>query len=311
MKNKKTVVGLASATAVLILGASTLALFTAKDDSNFKAKAGTLGIEVDSLKMENPDNINPGDNDPSNPEDAVAGTEHEFEYTVENLGTKSARTRHTIILSVTENNSDKVLDARHMVMFGNDKELVEKSYVLEDNSEVSELKDGQFVKAIKYVFISDVFDGVGKDIKDGGSAEKENIENIVSENDKGKVEKTYTYDFGLLRTATNKYQEADFHIDVIVEAMQYRNTNESDWETVTRVERTYSTADVNGTYVPSHDEDKDGNKLSSEYLDHVFEKHTSEETVEPSEDNSEESSEIVNSETSENSPEVSTETENN
>ncbi len=308
MKNKKTVVGLASATAVLVLGASTLAMFTAKDESDFKAKAGTLGIEVDALKMENPNNINPGDNDPSNPADAVAGTEHEFEYTVENLGTKSARTRHTIILTATENGTSNVLDARHMIMFGNDKELVKKFYVLEDDTEVSELKEGQFVKAVKYIFISDIFDGVGKDIKEGGSAEKETVENVVSENKNGKVEKTYTYDFGLLRSATNKYQAADFHIDVIVEAMQYRNTDKSDWETVTRVERTYSTANVNGTYVPAQDEDKDGNKLSSEYLDHVFEKHTSEEPVEPSESNSEESSEVVNSETS---TEVSTKTENN
>lgn len=309
MNKKKVIIGLSSTLSVAVLGLGALALFTAKDDSDFKAKVGTLGIEVDDLDMTNPLNINPGDNDPSNPTDAVAGTEHVFEYTVSNLGTKSARTRHTIIL--TADKGDTILDARYMCLFNVESdELAKKTYVLEDGTEVSSLSEvgeNEFVKAVKYVFLSDIFDGVGTDVKNGGPAEKEDVEGVVTEED-GKVEKTYSYDFALLRGATNKYQGADFNIDVVVEAMQYRNTDETDWETVTTVKRTYSTADVDGTYVPAQDEDSEGNKLDSEYLDHVFEKHTSsseESTEEASSESSEESTTEEESSETESSEETS------
>lgn len=303
MKNKKVIIGLSSTLSVAVLGLGALALFTAKDDSDFKAKAGTLGIEVDDLDMTNPLNINPGDNDPSNPEDAAAGTEHIFEYTVSNLGTKSARTRHTIILTV--NKGETLLDARYMCLFNVDSdELVKKIYVLEDGTEVSnlsEIGENEFVKAVKYIFLSDIFDGVGTDVKEGGPAEKENIEGVVTEED-GKVEKTYAYDFALLRGATNKYQDADFNIEVVVEAMQYRNTDESDWEAVTTVKRTYTTADVDGTYVPAQDEDSEGNKLDSEFLDHVFEKHTSSDEKPEEKPSDNETSEEESTEDTENTP---------
>lgn len=297
MKNKKLAIGLATTTSFAILSLSAFALFTARDDSDFVAKAGNVNVEVDDLSMTNPLNINPGDNDPNNPEDAAAGTDHIFEYTVTNLGNKSIRTRHTIMLSATDS-SEELLDARYLGLYINDEEIISKTYVLEDGTEVEELEEDeeQMVKAIKYVFISDIFDGYGKAISDGGDAEKESLAGIIKANDDGIVEETYTYDFALLRDASNKYQNADFHIDVIVEAMQYRNTNESDWETVTTVSRTFSTADVEGLYVPGMNEDANGNPLDSEYLNEEStlegnsETEIPEETITSEESSSEESS---------------------
>lgn len=289
MKNKKLTIGLATTAAFAILGLSAFALFTARDDSDFIAKAGTVDIEVDDIGMTNADNINPGDNDPANPEDAVAGTEHVFEYTVSNLGNKSVRTRHTIILTALDGEDASLLDARFLGLFKNDHEIGVKTFVLEDGTEISNLdtlKDDDVITAVKYVFMGDVFDGFGESIANGGSAEKEALADVVRADEiTNEVSRTYYYDFGLLRQASNIYQAADFKIDVIIEAMQYRNTTEEDWETVSTVTRTFSTADVEGLFVPNRDEDSQGNKLDEEFLDNATTPSVPEEDVEqPSEE---------------------------
>lgn len=264
--NKKQKIGLISATAVLavgIVGASSLALFTARTDSDFQAKAGTVDIELDKLDMTNPLNINPGDNDPNNPEGAVNGTEHVFSYEVANTGNKSVRTRHTIILNVDKAGaSEEALDARYLALFIKDKEIADKAYVLEDGREVTSLDNVTgAVAAVKYIFISDIMDGKGTALETGGDAEKEELTDVIKADASGDVEKTYTYDFSLLRDADNKYQAADIHFSVVIEAMQYRNTNESDWTEVSRVVRDYSTANVESNVVPASDENKDGDKI--------------------------------------------------
>lgn len=308
MKNKKMAIGLATTASFAILGLSAFALFTARDDSDFIAKAGNVNIQVDSLSMTNHTNINPGDNDPNNPEDAIEGTNHIFEYTVTNVGTKSVRTRHTIILTAEDENGE-LLDARYLGLFNNDVEIITKTYILEDGTEVEELDESneEFVKAIKYVFLGDIFDGYGEAIADGGDAEKESLAGVIKEDDNGIVSSTYYYDFALLRNASNKYQDATFKIDVVIEAMQYRNTNESDWETVTTVSKTFTTADVEGIYVPGMNEDSEGNPLSSEFLNEeatiaLPEKESSEEISSeeiPSEESSDEISESQIVETTE------------
>ena len=264
--NRKTKIGLIVGTitlSVAVITAGALALFTARTDSNFSAKAGTVTIELDELAMTNSENINPGDNDPSNPEGSVEGTTHDFTYVVTNTGNKSVRTRHTVMLTVDKaGESEQLLDARYLALFQDAKEIASKTYVLEDDSEVTNIdKETKKVKAVKYVFISDVFDGKGKNIEDGGDAEKETVSGVVKENEKGDVEKQYSYDFSLLRTATNEYQASDISITVTIEAMQYRNTNDADWSESATVIRKYSNADVKASVVPASNEDKNGNEI--------------------------------------------------
>ena len=254
---------------IAILGLSVFALFTARDDSDFIAKAGTVNIDVQILSLTNSDNINPGDNDPSNPEDIEATTDHVFEYKISNLGTKSARTRQTLIL--TAKNPEQTLDARFLAFFKDGEEIESKTYVLDDDTEVTSLEGiagERYVKAVKYTFVGDTFDGLGDDISAGGNAEKESFDGIVKQSEEiSEVSKIYSLDFALLRGAGNKYQAADFVIDVVVEAMQYRNTDENDWNTVSTVSRTYSTAEVGQKVVPARDEDKSGNKLDDKFID--------------------------------------------
>lgn len=258
-KQKLITASVAGATAMVALIGGTLALFTARADSDFTAKAGTVSVNVDKLAMTNSGNINPGDNDPSNPEGAVAGTDHDFTYVVTNKGTKSIRTRHSLILTCTENTKDaKLLDARYLALYNNKAEVVTKSYILEDDSEVTSLQNvTKKVKAVKYVFLSDVFNGVGKD------AEVETLQGVIAEKD-GVVSKEYLLDFALLRGATNEYQACNVNIEVVVEAMQYRNTAESDWNEVSRVVRQFSTADVNINVIPDENEDINGKAFKSE-----------------------------------------------
>lgn len=246
---------------IALVAGCAYALFTARTDSDFFAKAGTVRIALDNLKLTNPENINPGDNDVTNPEDATGGTEHEFTYSVANEGNKSIRTRHSIIITCDENGeSTEPLDARYFEMLVDEKEIEDKIYVLSDGSTKKEVGTGDFVSAVKYTFYGDVMDGKGTSMKDGGDAEKEDVSGVVKQNG-DKVEKTYSYDLAMLRTAPNKYQGCDLNIEVIVEGMQYRNTNNDDWSVVGTVTKKFSTADVNVNVVPAYDEDKNGNKI--------------------------------------------------
>lgn len=247
---------------VALLFAGALALFTARADSDFSAKAGTVDIDVNNLDLTNATNINPGDNDPANPSEAAPGTEHVFTYDVYNLGNKSVRTRHTIIITVDKaGDSKELMDARYFALFKNKNEITDKTYVLKDGKEVKSLSDSDECVAVKYIFLSDIMDGLGVDIEKGGDAEKESISGVIKQTDKDVVA-SYSYDLVMLRTAPNSYQACDVNIEVIAEGMQYRNTDDNDWSIAGIVTRKYSTADVSTNVVPARDEDKDGNPIS-------------------------------------------------
>lgn len=249
--------------AALIVGCA-LALFTARTDSDFYAKAGTVRIEVDELELTNPDNINPGDSDPNNPADAAGGTEHIFSYDVTNNGNKSVRTRHSIIITCDKaGDNDEMLDARFFEMLDKDgDELEEKLYILDDDTTKKEVGTDDVVKAVKYTFYGDVMDGKGTDIEDGGDAEKEDVSGTVKQKD-GEVSKTYSYTLAMLRQAKNSYQGCDVNIEIVVEAMQYRNTDNDDWSIAGIVSKTYTTSEVNMNVVPAYNEDKNGNVIDS------------------------------------------------
>jgi hypothetical protein len=218
-------------------------------------------IDLKDLELTNSLNINPGDNDPSVAEDAAEGTEHTFTYDVYNTGNKSIRTRHTIILTANEAGESEVsLDARYLALFQEGTEIASKTYVLSDGSEVSDLSGvTKSVKAVKYVFISDVFDGKGTSLDKNGDAEKETLTGVVQQNDAGDVTKEYSYDLSLLVGASNEYQACDVEIEVLIEAMQYRNTTDDDWSEAAIVVKQFSSEDVSLDVVPASNEDRKGN----------------------------------------------------
>ena len=277
---KGLIIGGISMSAIAIIGISSLALFTAKTDSDTAAKA--------EITLTNAQNVNPGDNDPNVPDDANEGTEHSVIYTVSNLGTKSVKTRQTIVITCDEaGKSEKLLDARYLALFKAGAELTKKSYVASTGEEYDSLEAFEtslssdtedsveketsdnggtpYIKAIKYIFYADSFDGFGLDIKKGGNAEKEDGFSVVSaasDEENAPVEKEYSFDLALMREANNDYQGTDITVEVLVEAMQYRNTEDVDWEAITKVQRKFSSADMDTLTVPNEDEDKEGNKIT-------------------------------------------------
>lgn len=252
---KKIIIPILSLAFIILIG-SAFALFSGNAKSDFIAELGTVEFELKNLNLTNSDKIAPGNGDnnyfsnsTNKEQDLVT---HEFSFVGENLGTKSVRTHYSILLTA-ENNGHE-LDAGYMYLTDNNGvELENKSFLDKDGNNVSE--NFEDIAAVKYEFDGEIFDGRGKDILDGGEAEKEKAG--IEENDNGDVEQKYSYQFVLSRDAKNDYQNADISIDVVCEAMQYRNTKNSDFEKI-RVKKTYTTKDINADLVPSKDEDKDG-----------------------------------------------------
>ncbi len=231
-KRKSIVVAIALSVVLLLSG--TLALFTSRSSSDFKAQSGTVVLEVVGLNLTNSTNINPGDMDPANSGDEYSeGTPHEFSYTVYGTGSKSIRTRQTILLSVDKaGESEDSLDASVLKLFehGTENELFAEEiideetgivlqgryYILSDDTEIKDLSELDelrkndetlFVKTVKYIFMGNIYDGLGKDITKGGNAEKEDPDNLLSivpnvklvqEDANGDIKEDFVYDFGIL-----------------------------------------------------------------------------------------------------------------
>lgn len=251
MENKKIkLIAGSSIIAAAVLGIGAFALFTDNDNDNIKAKAGTVGVDLANINLTNSGNINPGDNDetvPStyipDPDDPlykdedkdgkgdpvpIVSTPHDLTFNVSNTGNKSIRTRQTIIVTCKDT-KENVLDPSYLsllvekgVEIGSNKEIEKKSYILDNGNEVTEIKKDDKITAIKYQIISDTFDGVGK------AAELE--EETTVKNEKDVAVTSYTYLLKMDSATPNQYQGAKINIDIVIEAIQYRNTANSDWQ---------------------------------------------------------------------------------
>ena len=204
--------------ALSIVGSMGLAFFTDTDTTSAAAKAGSVDISVSALEIENSGNVNPGDEDPHVPDESREGTPHKFEFEVTNSGNKSVVTRNIITLNVIKDNT--ILDASVLALYDNGNELGEK-YVQVEGSDTfikaDEYNGGKII-AIRYIVNGESLNGTGD------AAEVESGITATSA--------TYTYALSLSLEATNAYQLADINSEIVVQAMQYRNTQDSTWETV-------------------------------------------------------------------------------
>lgn len=214
-KNKKNKISLlVGGASIAILGAGSLALFSDRAATGVTGKAGTLGIDVNSFDMTNKGNINPGDNDEKVSEKAST-TPHDITFNVENTGNKSVRTRHTLLVSLKGENG--VLNPSVVsVLKAKGQELEGKEY-LDAEGKVT---DAEKAVAIKYVVLSDVINGTG--------------DNAEVETDGKDAKQSYKYLLKMDKDAKNEYQGADLNIDLIVDAIQFRNTTEEDWTNVSK-----------------------------------------------------------------------------
>ena len=105
-----------------------------------------------------------------------------------------------------------------------DQEVVKKYYEVDGEfltqEEYDALEEG-FCTAIKYVIASDIFDGVGD------NSEKEEVSTVTEED--GIAMTSYTYQLAMNHLAGDEYQGENVDINVSVFAIQYRNTDASEW----------------------------------------------------------------------------------
>lgn len=217
---KKKVSALALGVSGIVIAGASLALFTDRASLNTKGTAGTLGLDVKELNMTNKDNINPGDNDPEALKNTQSTTPHEITFSVTNTGNKSIRTRHTFVLNVKDTKGVNLDPSVIEILNNEDKkvELTGKKYI--DSKGVETDTKSNDVVAIKYVILSDTLNGIGA----GDAVEKE---------EGGKEgQQNYKYHLKMSKNAENEYQGATVNMDVVIEAMQYRNTTDDDWKEI-------------------------------------------------------------------------------
>ena len=213
-----------SAAAVAIVGSSTMAFFKDSKTLNTEGTAGDVTIAVDSINLTNAGNINPGDNDPSiaNKAGVRGGTEHDLTYKIANSGNKSVVVRSVITLDV----EGDLATAPAYFLLDN---ATQKDLSLSSNVETYYEVNGKYikkaeyntgaVKSIRYVITERPMNGVGQ------NAETET--NAVDG-----TGYTVTYPVAMSINTADEYEKKKLDIDVVVQAMQYRNTADSDWTTV-------------------------------------------------------------------------------
>lgn len=265
MKNKKKIVVGSLVGALSLLTIGSFAFFSDLSTSSVTGKGGTVDVSISDVVLTNSQNINPGDEDPSvektyvpvpgdplyNKEDPtaevkVSTTPHDITFNITNNGSKSIRTRQTFVLKVTKDN--KTLDPRVFSILNTDSQELGtnaeiKSYILADGSEVSSVNENDSVTAIKYQLVSDIFDGVGD------SAETETVSTVKAVN--GVASQNYNYILSMKKNSKNTYQDANVSVDVIVEAMQFRNTTPDDWKVVSTSTITGTTTNESVSVVPN------------------------------------------------------------
>ena len=169
MEKKKLIIAGSTTAAVAILGLGAFALFSDNAVGGTASKAGTVDVELGDVELENAGNINPGDNDETIPETyipdpndplykdededgigdpvVIPTTSHDLTFDVSNVGTKSIRTRQTLIVTCEQEiDGEKViLDPSYLslliergVELGSIDGLGTKTYILSDGSEVAE-----------------------------------------------------------------------------------------------------------------------------------------------------------------------------
>lgn len=229
MNNKLKVAGMGILGTALV-GAGTFAFFSAKSEKTLDAaKVGTVAVEAGAeLKHEGDlNNLNPGDNDKTVSATNRKGTDHEFKISVKNTGNKSVMVRN-IVEVVAKNSEGKEVELKdkegHQVVLITDAQKSELSV-----GDTSVAKENRGMKgdpiALTYAkdnksatFTSDQFALNGTEEKEGGV-------DIDA--------KSVVYDLGLAKEVTNDLLAGGtIELKIKTQAMQYRNTGDSDWKTI-------------------------------------------------------------------------------
>lgn len=234
-KNKKIIaIGGASLAAVAALAAGTFAFFTDGATKETSGTAGKVAISMTELGLSNKENINPGDEDETKSTEARKGTDHDLTFNVTNTGNKSIMTRNVITLSV-EAEDGTVLDPSYYSLKADDNnELTEKYYSTNGTTFVKATGNEAIpngAKYIRYVTTQVALNGAGTEAgveKDATAVDRTDAKTTA---DITGVD--YDYILKLAKeTPDGAYELSTLNIEVEVQAMQYRNTTDAEWETL-------------------------------------------------------------------------------
>lgn len=233
-KKKITIAGAASVVAIGAVAAGAFAFFSDTAESATSGTAGLVDVDISSdMELTNSENINPGDNDPDKPDDARPGTPHELTFAVANSGNKSIMTRNVITLSVKDSAGAIDMDPSvyRLLYDDNGTELVEKYYSADGITFTSEKHED--CKYVRYITTQVALDGkvgsTGQETEDGITEGAVGNGATVGE---GKDNVSYAYTLMMELDTTDEYELSKLQIDLEVQAMQYRNTNNTAWDTI-------------------------------------------------------------------------------
>ncbi len=246
---------LAVTSAIAILVISAFALFSDNEEKGTSGTIGTVGISLSDPTLSNDDNINPGDYDPNNPDDANPGTDHDLAFTISNTGNKSVDVRNMIVISVADE-AGHIYDPTVFSLYTEKDgeyakagtELAPKFFMVYGDDTLytaAQIPAGSEIVAVVYYTDPDdavCLNGVGE----------------AAEEEDGITETSHDYLYYLVmdRDADNNYQGLTCKIDVIAEAKQHRNTDNDDWEKIATKSITFN--GKNYVVVPDKTEDASG-----------------------------------------------------
>ena len=233
--------------AFAIIFGGVFAFFSDSASLSENTKVGTVDIDVEGglIHSNTLNNLNPGDNDPDVPEDYRSGTDHELSFKIDNLGNKSAIYRTVIEVSAIKSNSTPFTTEELMAIILSEKQDV-STITTQNNITSTDIDKYNTVNRLdatgydnnKLVYIIGGITENGMTYVLNGTGEDAETEINVTTSST-----VQTFDVGLDKDlASDAFEGATITFNVIVQAMQYRNTGDEEWNNI--FEQTYT---INGT----------------------------------------------------------------
>ena len=238
MKNKKKLISaLSIVCAIALIFTGAFAFFSDSATLTQTSKVGEVDINVEGglFHSNRLNNLNPGDNDPDVPRNNRPGTDHELSLEVDNLGNKSIIFRTLIEVSATKKDGTAFTAEELMSIILSEKQNV---------TTVTNQNNISLNDADKYTTITRLESTGYNDDKliyiIGGTTENGNTYVLNGTGNAAELESgvnrtstVQTIDIGLDKNiSSDAFEGANIVFSVIVQAMQYRNTSDADWETI-------------------------------------------------------------------------------
>ena len=237
MKNKKTLSLISILCAFIFIIGGALAFFSDNAILTESSKVGKVDIDVNGglYHSNSLNNLNPGDNDPEIPDDYRPGTDHELSFEINNLGNKSVVYRTIIEVSATKSDNTPFTAEELRAIILSEKQNVaaattQNTIASTDAGKQADINrlsatgydDGKLV----YIVGGTTVDGMTY-VLNGTGENPETETNITSSN------AVQTFDIGLDKDISAEvFEGASITFNVIVQAMQYRNTGDEEWNNI-------------------------------------------------------------------------------